>query len=295
MNKPLKYLGLLAVTFGLSIGASRAIAAPVQITVADNDSTLWGFNGAGSLTAGGTSGAGNFGIAHEDNETEGGTIAGQQWDMEAFVLNGSKLSIIAGFDLLNGDSGHNIGPGDLFIKVGGANPGFAPTNPGAANVPNSTYNYTYAIDLSPATRFTNSSFGPTAQVYTLGANTVLNTTIYDQFGSNPWKYDNTNAGTGFGTGITYQTGLADNSAVLAALGVSLQGGYHNVLTIDLGFLSVAAGNTVYFSYTMECGNDSLKGQYAGGFDRVPDGGTSALLIGLGLAAMAVVGLKRRQG
>lgn len=292
MTKFSKLVGLVAVGVGLGVGAG---AAPVQITIQDNDPTLWGFNGAGSLTAGGTSGAGNFGSAHEDNETERGTISGQQWDMEAFVLNGKQLSIVAGFDLLNGRPDHNIGPGDLFIKVGGSAPSFNPTNQGAGNVQNSIYSYTYAIDLSPATRFTNSSFGSTAQVYGLTSTTWLNTTIYDQFGSNPWKYDNTlNTTAGFGTGITYQTNLADNAAALTALGLSLQGGYHNLLTIDLSFLSIPSGTDVYFSYTMECGNDSLKGRYSGGFDQVPDNGTSAALIGLGFAAMALVGLKRRK-
>ena len=292
MKNSTKLISTLALAVGLSIGAS---AAPVQITIQDNDSTLWGFNGAGSLTAGGTSGAGNFGTAHEDNETESGTISGQQWDMEAFVVNGTQLSIVAGFDLLNGVQSHNIGPGDLFIKVGGSAPAFNPTNQGAGNVTNSLYSYTYAIDLSPATRFTNSSFGSSAQVYGLSSTTVLNTTIYDQFGSNPWKYDNTlNTTLGFGTGITYQTGLANNAAALTALGLSLQGGYHNLLTIDLSFLSVPANTNVYFSYTMECGNDSLKGRYSGGFDQVPDSGTSALLMGLGLSALAIVGIKRRR-
>lgn len=292
MNKSSKFLAALA-ALCLMIGANQAFAGPVEITVADNDPRLWGFNGAGSLTAGGTTTAGNFGAAHEDNETEYGTVAGQQWDMEAFVLNGSKLSIVAGFDLLNGVPSDKIGAGDLFIKVGGSVPTGNPTIPGSGNAANSIYNYNYAVDLSG-----NASFGSTAQVYGLSSTTVLNTTIYDQFGSNPWKYDNTlNTGSGTATGITYQTGLADNAAALQALGVGwLKGGSHNVLTIDLGFLvgTVAPGATVYFSYTMECGNDSLKGQYGGGFDRVPDGTSSALLIALGLAAMTAVALKRKK-
>lgn len=285
----------------LLIGAAQVIAAPVEITMPDYNSTLWGFTGAGSLTAGGYSNRGNYGTSHEDNETEGGTIAGQQWDMEAFVLNGTQLSIVAGFDLLNGVQAHNISSGDLFIKVGGNQPGHTPDQQGAGNVYNSNYSYTYAVDLSKATRFGNASFGATAQVYSLNSNTTLNTVIYDQFGSNPWKYDNNNAynnqtsGTGTATGISYLTGQYNNSPALQALGLGwLQGGYHNILTIDLSFMvgTVTPNTPVYFSYTMECGNDSLKGSYNGGFYRVPDEVSSILLIGLGLTAIAAVGLKR---
>ena len=68
-----------------------------------------------------------------------------------------------------------------------------------------------------------------------------------------------------------------------------------MLAIDLGFLgSIPLGTDVWFSYTMECGNDSLKGKYAGGFYRTPDSAASVLLIGLGLAAMGFFGLKSRR-
>ena len=118
--------------------------------------------------------------------------------------------------------------------------------------------------------------------------------VYDDRGANPWRYSSggTNIANG---GISYTAGVADGGAALVALGLGhLVGGSHNILAIDLSYLSVTAGTTVYFSYTMECGNDSIKGEYSGGFDRVPDETASVLLIGLGLAAMSVVGFKRRQ-
>jgi hypothetical protein len=71
------------------------------------------------------------------------------------------------------------------------------------------------------------------------------------------------------------------------------GRVHNIMEIDLSFLA-GVQDDVYFSYTMECGNDSLKGLYSGGFDSVPDGATSILLIALGLVSMAVFGSKRRK-
>ncbi len=297
MNKPM--LSLFKTTaMTLLFGATQVIATPVEVTTPDYNPTLWGFNGAGSLTSGGYSNRGNFGSAHEDNETEAGTIAGQQWDMEAIVLNGTQLTIVAGFDLLNGVQAHNIGAGDLFIKVGGTQPGYNPTNQGAGNVSNDIYGYSYAIDLSKPSKFDNASFGSTAQVFSLNSSTTLNTVIYDQFGSNPWKYDNSlNSGTGAATGISYLTGQYNNSVALQALGLGwLQGGYHNILTIDLSFMvgTVTTGTPVYFSYTMECGNDSIKGRYNGGFYQVPDDVSSILLIALGLGAIAAVGLKYRK-
>ena len=49
---------------------------------------------------------------------------------------------------------------------------------------------------------------------------------------------------------------------------------------------------IYFSYTMQCGNDSMKGEAdGGGFREVPDGGSTLLLLGSGLSAL--FGLKRR--
>ena len=39
---------------------------------------------------------------YEDNEVEPGMVTGQDWDLEAFVLNGTWLSLIGGYDFING-------------------------------------------------------------------------------------------------------------------------------------------------------------------------------------------------
>ena len=283
INMKKQYKKLLAAG-SILVGAVQAFAAPVNITIAD-------FNpGAGF-------GAGATGVGLEDQETEPGTIGSQAWDMEAFVVNGSTLYIVGGYNMRVGEAGGGgsvtpgyLTPGDLFIKVGGSQPGFSPTNQGAGNVNNAAYNYTYAIDLTQPVGAT----GATAQIYSLSAASVFNTVVYDQLGSNPWKYDSGGTAISSRT-ITYTTGLADGSAALVNLGLGgLIGGNHNILAIDLGFLSVAASTPVYFSYTMECGNDSLKGSYSGGFDRVPDSSASIGLIALGLVSVAVFGYKRRK-
>ena len=69
----------------------------------------------------------------EDNEVErvGSTIAlrGQHWDLEAFVVKGTKLVLIGGYDLQAGYPNPGTAsnplqlPGDLFIRTGGFVPG----------------------------------------------------------------------------------------------------------------------------------------------------------------------------
>lgn len=262
MKKILTHL-LLAAALTVCLAAS-----PIIITSPDNNpGTVYGTSWDG-----------------EDEETEPGTLIGQQWDMEGFVLDGSTLYIVGGYDMANGFGGFK--PGDLFIKVGGAAPGFSPTS-SAGQVSNSNYGYTHAIDLTQPVGAT----AATAGIYSLSGSSVLDSVTYDSLGSNPWRY--ASGGTQISArGINLST--TNDAGLFSALGLPAIGGNHYVLAVDLGFLSVATGTDVYFSYTMECGNDSLKGYYSGGFDRIPDRATSALLIGLGLAAVGLAALKRRK-
>lgn len=284
-------LGFLTAVLGLTLGIGQAYAT--NITIQD-------FAGGGGF------GGGPFlsGSGLEDNETEPGTIQSQVWDMEAFVIDTSSfnaahksLFVVGGYDLINGEysgaQNRNLTSGDVFIKVGGSQPGFAPTTSTPSAVPNSYYDYTYAVDLS-AIGLAVGTGSTTA--YSLSSTSTLNTVIYDQFGANPWTY-RSGATSSVAANIKYTAGLANGHAALAALGLGgLVGGSHNILEIELAFLTdtVPDGTDVWFSYTMECGNDSLKGNYSGGFDRVPDGGITALLIGLGLLSMSAVGLRRRK-
>lgn len=274
-------LASLLISIGLVLGASQALA--VDITIADYNP------GAGF-------GGGPFGAAGEDNETEPGTVASQIWDMEAFVISGTTLYIVGGYNMQAGAAGSGgsvvsgmLVPGDLFIKVGGDQPGFNPIS-GTGTVSNSNYEYSYAVDLTQNVGAT----GTDASVYALDTNSVLDGVVYDQFGANPWRYNSGGQLLSSPTDINYTPGLS-NALTQALTGVSLVGGSHNVLAVDLSFLgSIAAGTDVWFSYTMECGNDSLKGQYSGGFYQTPDSAASVLLIGLGLAAMGFFGLKSRR-
>jgi hypothetical protein len=312
-----KKLISLAVAGGLILGASNASAA--EITIQDVGTGSFGtplknynnsFSGDGGTSLG--SGTLGGGIANEDNETEWGTQAGQAWDMESFYLIGNKLYIIGGYDMQAGAAGsggsiisNKLTPGDLFIKVGGLTPDVAPTigipsvvqngvDGGSVTQSTPNYGYTFAIDLSNVTSGNPAgAFGATASVYNLTSTSLLNTVVYDDRLANPWKVANGHA-VGGTTSISYQTGKSSSYISSTFSGLTVAGTNHNVLEIDLSFMSVPVNTQVYFSYTMECGNDSLKGQYGGGFDQVPDQSTSVLLIGLGFSAMALFGIKRRK-
>lgn len=263
-----------AVWLALFAGAVQVTASVIPITIPDNNTTpTWYFGGAGT-----------HGPVGEDNETEHGTIRNQSWDLEAFGVEGNTLTVFGGWDFANGQPGYK--PGDLFIKVGGPAPSGDPLGQTTTLVPNSIYGYTYAVLLS-----SGSGFGSQATVVSLGSESKLDTTMYDYMASNPWKYNIGATGSSL-TDIGYRSGLTD-AQISSIYGLTLYGGSHNVLSIDLGFLgNVAAGTPVWFSYTMQCGNDSMKGQFDGGF-RVPDGGTTLLLLGTGLSALAVLRRKLR--
>lgn len=277
-----KLISLLTVT-GL-LAAPQAFAG--EITITDSGSaTTWGFGG------------GPYGIAGEDNETEEGTVRSQDWDMEAFVLDSSGiLSMVGGYDLVNGEWGSNqwLTPGDLFIKIGGAAPSNQPLADPSGGVIANGYGYNYVIDLTYAGEGRDgiSASRTVANVYSVDSSAMFETVVYDQFGANPWRY--LSGGTLIGTtSIDYTSGLTDTQT-LTATGVSLVGGLHNILDIDLGFLSsdpsITDTTSIWYSNTMECGNDSLKGLSQGNPDiLVPDSTSSLLLAGLGLGLMAMVG------
>ena len=69
---------------------------------------------------------------------------------------------------------------------------------------------------------------------------------------------------------------------------------HNVVSVNLGFIgTVPKGSTVFFHYTMECGNDMLIGSTSDGLRRVPDGANSIVLIGLGLVTLGLIQRRMR--
>ncbi len=213
----------------------------------------------------------------EDQETEPGTVQHQLWDLEAFFLKGTTLSMVGGYDFINGKDGYESG--DIFIDVDG-DAQYGPVNDGTGynnTFVSNTFGYDYVLDLD----FANPE-GLMYYIYAIDENaTVQTTTVYFNINqeANPWQYDS--GGELFGSGtINYQTGLKDDE-------LGLLGGTHNVLSVDLGFLKADINNfTVHF--TMECGNDNLMGQ---NYDPIPEPST-VLLLGIGL--LGVVGIGRQR-
>ncbi len=260
----MKYPILAAVILGV---AAIPAANATNITIFDGVSG-GGFSGGGA------------GVGNEDNEVEAGAAPGQIWDLEAFELNGTSLSLWGGFDFINGQNqgGNNWGSGDIFIDVNGDAVWGAGTTRSTLN---SYYNYDYAI------RFDRSgdTLTGTYSILDIGANTLV-IQSYDWSGnlfdwSNPYRVGTLGAGDSIlssGLEFSYTAG-ADASAL------GLVGGTHNRLTLDVGFLGAQLDGAL-FHFTMECGNDNLMGRAS-----VPDGGAALCLLGLGVGA---VGLLRRR-
>lgn len=234
---------------------------------------LWVWNG------------GPGGAANEDNETEATvgvrTPQGQKWDLEMFAIESGSLKIVGGYDFIKGVTGAT--PGDLFIKVGGAPPSHEPLNYSSRIINGPYYGYDYAVDLSHG--FSTGK----VNVYDLGPSSVLQTAENDFFGSNPWKFYSTpeailSTAVAYATyGAGYRGLLGDGNSSPQFLAAWEKTDRHNELSIDLDFLAIEPGTPIYFSYTMGCGNDMLKGILT-----VPDGGATFALLGIALGGLLLI-------
>jgi len=210
---------------------------------------------------------------NEDGETEPGMVNNQHWDQEAFFYVGTELSVLSGFDFVDGYGGYYAG--DIFIDVDGnyAQPDGSNPSAGIQTVTD-TFGYDYVLDMDYG--------GGTYDVYAMGAHSQVKTVNYTaNVLSNPYRYvvgDNdvalqSSKGFSFSenTGSTY-------------FGESFGGATHYLLSgLDLGFLN---GVEFWVHNTMGCGNDNLIGHAPA----VPEP-ASMLLLGLGIAGL---GLRRKR-
>lgn len=252
MEKYLRVFLLMLFAFFLCSGYAFATPYGADITVWDGMS-------------GGTSSWTN--TTDEDDEVEPNCQTGQYWDLEGFYLDGATLSMVGGFDFVNGQGGYAAG--DIFIDVNGDAEVPATSGGGGNVVVNDTYGYDYVLDMDFATL--------TYNVIELNSSSTVTVWFGQNEGANPYAYNDGGTNIGSGT-IAYATGLSD-----AAVG-GLSGGYHNVAQVDLAFLS---GSAFTAHTTIECGNDALTGEYS-----VPE--PSIIILGLTcLFGFAGLGIRRK--
>lgn len=247
----------------LFIGAGNVFALDLGTNI-----TIWDGVGTGSGWYGGG----------EDNEIAPNCVKGQQWDLEGMFLKNTMLSLVGGYDFVNGETGNNelFLPGDIFIDTNGdaaygaANNG---TGGGNATVTN-TFGYEYVLDLD----MTNMVY----DIVKLDAQSSSVRVFYSQnAASNPWLYDAGGDIVGSGS-LGYLTDLTGND--VGFLGYN-GNDTHNALSADLSYF---AGQDLLVHYTYGCGNDNLMGEAT---VPVPE---PATMVMLGLSTLGLASFRRKK-
>ena len=204
---------------------------------------------------------------YEDQETEPGTVHSQQWDLEGMFLDGTKLTLVGGYDFKNGYGGTRSG--DIFVDING-NAQYGSTNSSTSKNSNTKNlsGYDLVLDLD----FVSMTF----DVIELIQGTSVVRTGTDIALSNPWRWVSGGTTLLENISFSYLSGLTD-------VETGFKGGTHHAISLDVSFLS---GKDATFHNTMECGNDNLMGRA-----HVPDAGATIGLLGLSLLGLA--GVRRR--
>ena len=265
---------IFVTAFAIGLTSLLGVSSPVMAGSLGNNITIYDGTGYEGTSTGG-----------EDGEAEPGMDNSQVWDLEGFFLNGSTLSMVAGFDFKYGVTGHPLyTSGDLFIdtdgNLGNTQTSYSPSD--GFNTVESNFGYEFVFDLD----FDNLTYNivqldDTASTITadLAANEAGTP------GSNPWKYES--GGTEIGNGsFGFTSGLTDSDT-------GFSGGSHYALTgFDLAPIMSSLGISTSLDFTshftMGCGNDNLMGS---GTAPVPEPATM-LLFGTGLVGLATVGRKK---
>lgn len=207
----------------------------------------------------------------EDQEVEPKNAIGQMWDLEGFFLKGNMLSIVGGFDFVNGQAGFKSG--DVFLDVN-KNAVYGAINGGSNGYKtvSNKFGYDYVVDLD--------FVGDKYNVYAINSSSKVDTAYYaSNQGSSPWQYNAANNnGLFIASGsFSIKKGLSDSDTGFLGDTTKKPNSHYALEGIDLGFLGADMDFIAHF--TMGCGNDNLMG--AGKTAPVPEPATMTLL-GLGL-------------
>lgn len=253
-------LGLLCGLFALAPLPAQALTLGTNITIYDNLSSN-----------------GDWYTNREDQEVEPDQSTGQEWDLEGFFQQGKTMTMVGGWDFVNGfgQGRGTIWSGDLFIDVtGDAMYGQAISSSGSDTLVKNTFGYDYVYVLD----FDNKSYN----LYKINDQSMVWLVGFaSNAGSNPYGYEEEGGG-----GTLLSSGLFEYISGLSNADVGLEGGSHNAVILDLSDLAKYLGEDVTFTahFTMGCGNDNLMGQG----HLVPLPSTLVLfatsLVGLGLLA-----------
>lgn len=221
----------------------------------------------------------------ENGRVEWNAVANQTWDLESFTLSGTKLTMTGGFNYLTGmgliGSGYYKAPmGDIFVYIG-KEPYSIPDGPEDHDGPwvgAGSWDYVIAFER-------DTGIGPNylnIKESSPGSGKV-NYGIFNSGG-----YATTSGSLALNSGLPWRwtgTGTFGLQADYASFNDS-EGAHYSLAKIDLSsILAAANGQPVYFHTTMQCGNDVMWG-------RVPDGGFTVALLGMGLLGLGVFAARR---
>jgi hypothetical protein len=263
LTKNVLLAGTFLMIFFLASPGAYALSLGTNVTIPDGVS----------------SGSGWYGN-QEDNEVEPGNVTSQTWDLEGFYLNGSKLTIVGGYNFVHGVTadGKTYKSGDIFIDTNGdavygnAVPRSIQVANGVTTISSTYYRYEYALDLDFAMM--------TYAVYGIDNGDTLLSVYFDQNDrSNPWRYQS--GGSFISSGVIGSGVLSAADVLTYGLKGDAGNTVHYYITLDLSFLG---GKDFISHFTMECGNDDLMGQ---GHVKVPEP-ESLLLLAFGMFTAAGV-------